>query len=161
MGISKTSDHNQIKIKMPNPSHEPPASSKAQNKDLKDMNILCTFTIKIEGQNFQYGCIKNPWPYPNQDQDAKPQSRSPSILKGPRNSTSTTQYVEFLLYWGLYSAWGAGVQPQMPLVLSMFGIKQCTTENNIYVSSCELLSRNFLEKTSDHIQIKSKINDKI
>ena len=48
MGVSKTSDHIQIKIKMPNPSQEPPASSKAQNEDLKDMDVLCTFKIKIE-----------------------------------------------------------------------------------------------------------------
>ena len=31
MVVSKTIDHTQIKIKMPNPSQEPPASSKAQN----------------------------------------------------------------------------------------------------------------------------------
>ena len=36
MCISKTSDHSQIKIKIPNPSQEPPASSKAPNEDLKD-----------------------------------------------------------------------------------------------------------------------------
>ena len=34
MGIWKTSDHIQIKIKKPNPSQEPPASSKAQNEDI-------------------------------------------------------------------------------------------------------------------------------
>ena len=48
MGVSKTSDHIKIKIKMPNPSQEPPASSKAPNEDLKDINILCTFKIKRE-----------------------------------------------------------------------------------------------------------------
>ena len=31
IGISKTSDHIQIKIKMSNPSHDPPMSSKAPN----------------------------------------------------------------------------------------------------------------------------------
>ena len=51
MGISKTSDHIQIKIKMPNPSQEPPASSKAPNEVLKDMDVLYTFKIKIESQN--------------------------------------------------------------------------------------------------------------
>ena len=55
MGMSKTSDHIQIKIKMPNPSQEPPASSEAQNEDLKDMDILCTFKIKIEDKNQEYG----------------------------------------------------------------------------------------------------------
>ena len=47
-GVSKTSDHIQIRIKIPNPSQEPPASSKAPNQDLKDMDVLCIFIIKIE-----------------------------------------------------------------------------------------------------------------
>ena len=34
MVVSKTSDHIQIKIKMPNPSQEPPVSSKAPNDDI-------------------------------------------------------------------------------------------------------------------------------
>jgi len=58
MGISKTSEHIQIKIKMPNPSQEPPASSKAPNEDLKDMNFLCTFKFKIESKNLDHGYIK-------------------------------------------------------------------------------------------------------
>ena len=48
MGVSKSSDHIQIKIKMPNPSEEIPASSKAPNEDLKDFDVLCIFKIKIE-----------------------------------------------------------------------------------------------------------------
>ena len=40
IGISKITDHFQIMIKIPNPSQEPPASSKAPNEDLKDMDIL-------------------------------------------------------------------------------------------------------------------------
>ena len=59
MGVSKTSDHIQIKIKMPNPNQEPPASSKAPNKDLKDMDVLCTFKIKLESQNSEHGHIKD------------------------------------------------------------------------------------------------------
>ena len=59
MGVSKTSDHIKIKIKMPNPSQEPPASSKAPNEDLKDMDVLCTFKIKIENQNLEYRCTKD------------------------------------------------------------------------------------------------------
>ena len=47
MGASKTIDHIQIKIKMPNPSQQPPVSSKAPNEKLKDMDVLCTFKIKI------------------------------------------------------------------------------------------------------------------
>ena len=60
MGISKTSDHIQIKIKMPNPSQEPAAFSKgedakykqwissilqSQNKDLGGMEVFCIFKI--------------------------------------------------------------------------------------------------------------------
>ena len=58
MGVSKTSDHIQIKINMTNPSQEPPASNKAPNEDLKDMDLLCTFKIKIESQNLAYGVPK-------------------------------------------------------------------------------------------------------
>ena len=59
MGVSKTSDHIQIKIKMPNFSREPPASSKAPNEDLKDMDVLCTFKIKIENPNLEHRCVKD------------------------------------------------------------------------------------------------------
>ena len=44
MGLQKTSDHIQIKIKMLNPIQETPASSKASNEDLKDMDVLCKQT---------------------------------------------------------------------------------------------------------------------
>ena len=73
MGGSKTSDHIKIKIKTSNPSQEPPASSKAPNEDLKDIDVLCTFKIKILRQNLEYVCIKNQWPNPNKYPDAKPQ----------------------------------------------------------------------------------------
>jgi len=59
IGVLKTSDHIKIKIKVPNPSQEPPASSKALNQDFKNMDILCTFKIKIEGKNSKHGCIKD------------------------------------------------------------------------------------------------------
>jgi len=59
MNVSETSDHIQIKIKMPNPSQKSPASSKASNEDLKDMDVLCTFKIKIESKNLDHGCIKD------------------------------------------------------------------------------------------------------
>ena len=36
---------------MPNPSQEPPASSKALNEDLKDLDVLCIFKMKIEKMN--------------------------------------------------------------------------------------------------------------
>merc|ERR1711954_432859 len=68
---------------MPNPSQEPPASSKAPDQDLKDMDVLCTFKIKIESQNLEYWCTKDQQPYPNQYQDAKLQSGPSSILQSP------------------------------------------------------------------------------
>ena len=77
---NKTHDKIQIKNKMSNPSQEPPASSKAPNEDLKDMDVLCTFKIKIESQNLDHGYIKDQWPYPNLDQDANPQSGTSSVL---------------------------------------------------------------------------------
>ena len=64
-GVSKTSYHIQIKIKMPSPSLEPPASFEAPNEDLNDMDVLCTFKIKIESHNSDHGCVKDQWPYPN------------------------------------------------------------------------------------------------
>merc|ERR1711954_45240 len=80
-----TSGNIQIKIKMSNPSQEPPASSKAPNEDLKDMDVLCTFKIKRESQNSDHGCVKDQGPYPNQCQDAKPQSGTSSILQSPKS----------------------------------------------------------------------------
>ena len=59
---------------MPNPSEEPPASSKSPNEDLKDMDVLCMFKIKIESQNLDPGCIKDQQLYAHQNQNAKPQS---------------------------------------------------------------------------------------
>ena len=61
MGVSKISDHIQIKIKIPNPSEEPPASSKDPNEDLKDMGVLCIFKIKIKSKIW----IKDQLPYLN------------------------------------------------------------------------------------------------
>ena len=82
--VSKTIDNIRIKIKTPNPWQKPPASSKASNEDLEDMDVLCTFKIKKEHSNWDHGCIKDQWPYPNQDQDAKPQSGTSSILQSPK-----------------------------------------------------------------------------
>ena len=65
MGIWKINDHIQIKVKMPNPSQEPPASSKSPNEDLKDIDSLCTFIIMIESQIMENWCTKDQWPYPN------------------------------------------------------------------------------------------------
>ena len=81
MGVLKTSDYIQIKIKMQNPSQEPPVSSKAPNEDLKDMYVLCIFKIKIESKNLDQGCIKDQGTYSNQDQDTKPQAETQASLK--------------------------------------------------------------------------------
>ena len=59
MGVSKTSDHIQIKIKMPKPSQESPAPSKGSYEDTKDIDVLCNFKIKTERQNFGHRCIKD------------------------------------------------------------------------------------------------------
>jgi len=59
MVVSKTTDHIQIKIKMPNPSQEPKASTKAPNQDIKDIDVLFSFKIKTESQNSEYRCSKD------------------------------------------------------------------------------------------------------
>ena len=84
IGIWKTSYHIQIKIKIANPSQEPPASSKVPNEDFKDMDVLCTFKIKIESPNLDYGCVKDQWLYPNKDKDPKSQSGTSSVLQSPK-----------------------------------------------------------------------------
>ena len=85
MGVSKTNDHNQIKIKRPSLNQDLPASSKAPNEDLRDMDVLCTFKIKIEIQNLENKFPNNLWPYPNHDQDVKPQWGTSSILYVPKS----------------------------------------------------------------------------
>ena len=80
IGLLKASDHIKIKIKMPTPSQEPPASSKAPNDDLKDMDVICTFNIKIASNNSDHECIIDQRPYLNQNQDAKPKSGTSSVL---------------------------------------------------------------------------------
>ena len=59
MVVTKTSVLIQIKIKIPNPSQEPPVFSKAPIQYLKDMDVLCSFKIKIEGQNLKLGCFND------------------------------------------------------------------------------------------------------
>ena len=119
-----TSDNIYIKIKAPNPSQDPTASSKAPNEDLKDMDVLCTFKIKIESQNLDHWCTKDQWPYPDQDQDAKPQSGTFSILQNPR--------------WGLK---GHG----------------CSL--HFYNQDWAKIRIMGVSKTSDHIQIKIKMQN--
>ena len=66
MGIPKTSD------KDDKPKSGTFSILQSQNEDLKDMDVICTFKIKIESQNLDHGCMKDQWSYPNQDQKAKP-----------------------------------------------------------------------------------------
>ena len=78
MSVSKTSDHIQIKIKMPNPSQKPPASSKASNQDLKDMDVLCTFKIKIQTK---FRTCVNQRPFPIKVKMPNPSQESPVSSK--------------------------------------------------------------------------------
>ena len=80
LAVSKTSDHIKFKIKMPNPIQEPPASLKSPNNNFWDMDVLCTFKIKIERQNLEHGFIKDQGPYLNQDKDAKAHPGTSSIF---------------------------------------------------------------------------------
>ena len=59
MVVFETSGQFQIKMKIPNPSHDPPAFFKATNEDLKDIEGLCAFKITTESQNLDHGCIKD------------------------------------------------------------------------------------------------------
>ena len=72
MDETKTSDYIKINTLMPNPSQEPPVSSKAPYQDLKDMDVLCIFKIKKESQILEFVWNKDQWPYPYKYQDAKP-----------------------------------------------------------------------------------------
>ena len=47
MGLSKTTDHIQIKIKMPNSSQEHPASSKGPNDDL-----ILSISLLLKGKGY-------------------------------------------------------------------------------------------------------------
>ena len=59
IGVIKTSYNIQVKTKMLNLSQKPLALTKAPNKDLKDMDVLFTFQIKVESQNSEYVCTKD------------------------------------------------------------------------------------------------------
>ena len=54
MGINKTTDHIQIKIKIKISSQEPQASFKAQHQELKDTDIFNIFQITEESQNLDH-----------------------------------------------------------------------------------------------------------
>ena len=80
MSEPKTSDRIQINIRMQNPSQDPPASSKAPNKDLEDLDVLCTFKSK----NLDHGYIKDQWPYPNKMKVSNLRQEPPVSSKAPK-----------------------------------------------------------------------------
>ena len=45
----------QIKIKMSNPSQKHPVYAKSPNEDLKNMDVIYTFKIKVERQKLDQG----------------------------------------------------------------------------------------------------------
>ena len=107
------------------------------------MDVLCTFKIKIESQNSNNGYIKDQWPYPNQDQDAIPQSGTSSILQGPKikiDSHNSDHMNQTLLTpkWGL-KGHGCSLHLQNQDREPIFKTK-------VY------------QKTSDHVQIKIKMS---
>ena len=96
MGVLKTSDHIQIKIKMPTPSQETQASAEALNQDFKDMNVHSTFKIKMESQSSEHGCSKDKLKYPNKDQDDKPHLGTSSLLQCPNQDGNNMFMVNYL-----------------------------------------------------------------
>ena len=44
----------------------------------------CSLKIKIERQTLEHRSIRDQWPYPNEDQDAKPHSGTSSVLQSPK-----------------------------------------------------------------------------
>ena len=71
---------------VPDSKPQPWASNILQspNQDLKDMDVLSTFKIKIESRNLQHWHTKEQWLYRKRDQDAKSQSGTSSILISPK-----------------------------------------------------------------------------
>ena len=58
-------------------NQEPPASSKAPNENIIDMEVISTFQINLE---WDKRSIKSQGLYSSHDQDAKPKSESFSLL---------------------------------------------------------------------------------
>ena len=57
--VPKTIGPIKIKMKMPHPGQDPPASSEAQNQEFKDLDVLGTFKIKRESKNLEHGSTKD------------------------------------------------------------------------------------------------------
>ena len=47
------------------------------------MDVICTFKMKKDSQNLEYGYIKDQCPQINQDQDAQPSQEPPASSKAP------------------------------------------------------------------------------
>ena len=58
MGVPKTSDHMQIKMKMPNPSQECSVSSYAPDWDLKDTDFFSPSKSRKRAKLFKFGVLK-------------------------------------------------------------------------------------------------------
>ena len=80
MGVSKTRDHIQIKITIPNPYNVFQCPKVGLN------GLECSLHLQYQDREpkSDHGCIKDHWPYPNDNKDAKPQSGPSSILQSPK-----------------------------------------------------------------------------
>ena len=78
MGVSKTSDHIQIKIKMSNPSQEPTGFSKDPSQYLDYIHVLCTFKIKNIGVSFTHDHIQIKMKLPNPSQEPPGSYKAPN-----------------------------------------------------------------------------------
>ena len=58
-GVSKTIDYIQIKINMPNPSQEPPVSSKVPNQDFKEHRCSLHLQNLDRELKWEYGQAKD------------------------------------------------------------------------------------------------------
>ena len=115
---------------MPNPNQEPPDPTKAPNQDFKDMDVLCTFKIKIGSQDLEHGSNRNQWPYSNQDQDTKPQSRTSSILQSPKSRLKGHGCSLYLQNQGREPKFGSWVY-QRPVTISK-SISRCQAKSKIF-----------------------------
>ena len=84
MSEPKNPDHIQINIRMETSNQEPPVSSKAPNRDLKEMDFLCTFKIKLVRPNMEHVYTLDQKLYTNQEKDVKIHSETSSLLQSPK-----------------------------------------------------------------------------
>ena len=98
MGVSKTSDPIQIKIKMPNPNQEPPYSSKAQNEDLMDMDDLCISKIKIEIKNLDHRSTKDQCPIQIKIKMPNPSQEPPGSSEAPNQQLMDNDIREYVFF---------------------------------------------------------------